>query len=613
MKKLSLHLAPAAHPLAALSLALSLPCTSLAQDAAASLPPTVVTATRMEQPLTDVVADVSVIDREAIARSGASAVADVLARVPGLAFLRNGGPGTNTDLYIRGAENRHTALFIDGIRVDSQSSGGGSWSAIPLAQVERIEIVRGPAAAVYGSDAIGGVVQIFTRRGEAAFTPSVTFTAGSYGTGRVDASASGANGALDYAVGVSRETSRGYNSQPARYADDDGYRSTSASASLGWKLSGDHRIELVTLYSDMDAQYDTSSGKLDEHTVRALRTAGLSWSGRWSDTHTSRVSVGRAIDRYQTRPSNAYRTDTYTDTFLVHNEWRRGPHRLSADIERREDELFNTSTSPLTTRRAQDGLALGYGFVQGRQTWQLNARRDNDSEFGSRLTGNIAAAYALTPQWKATASTGTAFRAPTLYQRFSIYGIPTLRPEHSRNREVGVKYAQAGASFSVVAYDNRVSDQISSVSGSGPCSNGSQCYANTQRTRLTGYTFAVSKRLGATELSGSLDLQEPKDLTTGKILQRRAEEILRLQATTRLARWQVGAEGLFVGRRFNNAANTVRLAGYGLLNLHATTPLSPEWTMRVRLDNAGNKAYETSQGYAMPRRALQVALQWQPR
>jgi len=128
MKKQSLRLAPAAHPLAALSLALSLPCTALAQSAAGSLPPTVVTAARMEQPLTDVVADVTVIDREAIERSGASAVVDVLARVPGLAFLRNGGPGTNTDLYIRGAENRHTALFIDGIRVDSQSSGGGSWS-----------------------------------------------------------------------------------------------------------------------------------------------------------------------------------------------------------------------------------------------------------------------------------------------------------------------------------------------------------------------------------------------------------------------------------------------------------------------------------------------------
>src|SRR5688572_29815436 len=134
---------------------------------------TVVTATRVEQRLSDLVADVSVIDRETIERSGAEGVADVLAKVQGIQIARNGGVGNSTSIFLRGAESRFTAVFIDGVRVDSQSTGGAAWESIPLAQIDRIEIVRGPAAAVYGSDAIGGVIQLFTRKGEAGIAPYV--------------------------------------------------------------------------------------------------------------------------------------------------------------------------------------------------------------------------------------------------------------------------------------------------------------------------------------------------------------------------------------------------------------------------------------------------------
>ena len=136
----------------------------LAQNARMpSLQDTVVTATRTEQPLSDLVADVSIVDRETIEASGATGVADVLARLPGIEISRNGGVGNATSLFVRGAETRFTAVYIDGVRVDSQSTGGAQWEQIPLAQIERIEVLRGPAAAVYGSDAIGGVIQLFTR------------------------------------------------------------------------------------------------------------------------------------------------------------------------------------------------------------------------------------------------------------------------------------------------------------------------------------------------------------------------------------------------------------------------------------------------------------------
>lgn len=147
-----------------------------------TLSPIVVTATRVPQPLADLVADVTIIDRATIQRSGETGVADVLARVPGIQISRPGNVGSPTSVFLRGAESRYTAVFIDGVRVDSQSTGGASWQTIPLAQIDRIEVLRGPAAAVYGSDAIGGVIQLFTRKGDGALTPSIGVGIGTYNT-----------------------------------------------------------------------------------------------------------------------------------------------------------------------------------------------------------------------------------------------------------------------------------------------------------------------------------------------------------------------------------------------------------------------------------------------
>jgi vitamin B12 transporter len=154
-----------------LSLALCSACCAQAQVQSATLAETVVTATRVAQPITDLVADVTILDRSTIDRSGATAVGDILARVPGMEMVRNGGAGSTTSVYIRGAETRFTAVYVDGVRIDSQSTGGATWEAIPLSQIERIEILRGPASSVYGSDAMGGAIQIFTRRVRERFRP----------------------------------------------------------------------------------------------------------------------------------------------------------------------------------------------------------------------------------------------------------------------------------------------------------------------------------------------------------------------------------------------------------------------------------------------------------
>ncbi|MGS5086704.1 TonB-dependent receptor domain-containing protein [Hydrogenophaga sp. A37] len=601
--------------LAVLPLACAAAFPALAQTPQ-TLPETVVTATRSQIPVTDVVADVSIVDREEIERSGANGLADVLSRVPGITVTRNGGPASTTSVYLRGAETRFTAVFVDGVRVDSQSTGGASWNAIPLAQVERIEVLRGPAAAIYGSDALAGVVQIFTRQGEAGFFPSVHLGVGTYNTRDMSVSLRGGEGAVNYALGLSGERSDGFNAKPTGNPDRDGYRSQSVSGRLGWKFAPGHELEATLLDSEQTSAYDGFRPGQDDQSQQDLRTLGLTWSAAWNDTWKTRAGVTRGIDRYQTTPS-PYLTNTRIDTYLLRNEWRMGTATLSADLERREDRLMNASTTPEQTDRDQNALALGYTLRQGAHTLQLNARHDDDSEFGGQSTGGAAYAFAFTPAWRATVSAGTAFRVPTLFQRFSFYGTPELRAETARNFEAGLRYQAGHDRAGFALYRNDVKNLIDYVEGPGTCANGmgefAGCYGNTGRARYSGITLSGGTRVGTVNLGASLDLMRPKDQETGLRLARRAQTQATLTADTPLASWTLGGELQHVGSRFNDAANLQLLPAHSLLNLTASTALTPDWKLQVRVDNLTDKAYESVLGYATAGRTLYVGLNWSPR
>ena len=601
--------------LAVLPLACAAAFPAFAQTAN-TLPETVVTATRSQVPVTDVVADVSIVDREQIERSGANGLADVLSRVPGITVTRNGGPASTTSVYLRGAETRFTAVFVDGVRVDSQSTGGATWNAIPLAQVERIEVLRGPAAAIYGSDALAGVIQIFTRQGEVGFFPSVHVGVGTHNTRDMSVSLRGGQGAVSYALGLSGERSDGFNSQPTGNPDRDGYRGQSVSARLGWKLAPGHELDATLLDSEQKAGYDGYLPGQDDQNQQDLRTLGLNWSAAWSDTWKTRAGVTRGTDRYETTPS-PYLTNTRIDTYLLRNEWRMGMATLSADLERREDQLTNGSTIPEQTARDQNALALGYTLRHGAHTLQLNARHDDDSEFGGQSTGGVAYALALSPAWRATLSAGTAFRVPTLFQRFSFYGTPDLKAETARNVEAGLRYQAGHDRAGFTLYRNDVKNLIDYVSGPGTCANGvgeyAGCYGNTGRARYSGVTLSGGTRAGAVNLGASLDLMRPKDRETGLRLARRAQTQATLTADTQLAGWTLGGELQHLGSRFDDAANTMRLPAHSLLNLTASTALTPSWTLQARVDNLTDKAYESVLGYATAGRTLYVGLNWSPR
>jgi len=582
----------------------------------AALDAVVVSANRTEQPVTDVVADVTVVDREAIDRSGAASVAEVLARLPGVSIVTNGGPASTTSVYLRGAETRFTAVFVDGVRVDSQSTGGASWQGIPLAHIERIEVLRGPAAAVYGSDAVAGVVQLFTRQGEEGFFPSVHAGVGTHHTHDLSASLRGGQGAVDYSLGLATERSDGFNAKPTGNPDRDGYRSHSVSGRLGWKPATGHQLNLTLLDSRQKGRYDGFTPGQDDQTVQELRTTGLNWSARWGDVWSTRLGLSRGTERYETAPS-PYLTQTRVESYWLRNEWKLGGHGFNLDLERREDRLTNRSTTPSLTGRAQDALALGYTLRAGAHTLQANARRDDDSEFGVHTTGSLAYGHDLTPAWRATASVGTAFRAPTLFQRFSIYGTPMLQAETGRNVEAGLRWQSGQDKVGVVVYRNHVENLIDYISGPGSCINGTGtypgCYGNVGEALYRGVTLTAATKLGALNLSGSVDWMDPRNALTDKRLPRRARRQATLLADTRWGGWKLGGELQAVGSRFDDAANRNELGGYTLINLSASTEIARDWTALARVNNLANKDYQTARGYATAGRTFYLGLTWAPR
>ncbi len=605
----------------ALAMAAAIPAIATAQPAR-TLDETVVTANRVEQPLSDLLADVSIIDRDTIERSGATGVADLLARLPGIEIARNGGIGNTTSVFIRGAETRFTAVYIDGVRIDSQATGGAPWEAIPLAQIDRIEVLRGPAAAVYGSDAIGGVVQFFTKKGEGAATPYVGIGFGTYGLRRAEAGISGAASAFDYSIGAAYEESRGFNVRPVSGAnpDKDSYRAHSVNARLGYQIDARHRLDATLLESTVNSGYDdffhNPLRPVDDRSHYRLRAAGLSWTAQWTDAYRTRVSVTDSTAHYETRPS-PYITDTQLRGYLFQNEYRIGAHLITAALERREDKLYNPALDAFSTSidrsRSQDALALGYGFHQGPHTLQLNLRHDRDSEFGAKNTGSAAYGFALTPNWRITASAGTAFRAPTLYQRFSEFGVASLQPETSRNIEAGLRYTEGATSAGIVVYRNRVRNLITFDFNATNCASLFGCFANTARAQYRGVTLSASHRLGDVTLRGSLDLQDPRDLDTDKLLALRARRHASLGADWRVGNWTLGAELQAFSRRYANAVNTQLLPGYAVVNLSASAPIARDFTLVARVDNVADKDYQLVRGYATAGRTVYVGVKWQPK
>ena len=590
--------------------------------AAAQIPPVIVTATRSPEVAAEALADVTVIGREEIVRAGGGALVDLLQRQPGIEITRNGGPAGVSGVFLRGTNRGQTIVLVDGVRIGSASTGAATLEAIPLADIDHVEIVRGPASGLYGADAIGGVIQVFTRSGSGAPAASVRAGYGTHDTRELGASVSGVAGPVRFAASGSHRASAGFNAitDPADFSynpDRDGFVGRSGSASAGITWHPGQELDVRWLQSDLNAQFDAGPGH-DDRTVTRVETASIDSRNRIADGWTSRVTIAESTDDSVSRTGDGdfpFRTRMRQYTWL--NDVRPGRGSLTLGAERREERIDSDAAFAVTSRDTNAALAL-YEWRGDPHTLQANVRRDDSSQFGGRTTGGVRYAYQLAPALQASIAADTAFKAPSFNDLYYPgFSNQDLLPEQARNAEIGLAYrgtpVVSGTGTSVdaraTAYRNRVRDLIVFQ-----CDASFVCAPqNVDRATLSGLTLAVAASRAATDVKASLDLQDPRDDRTGHLLPRRARAHGTLGVLQRFGAFSFGGEVVASSHRFDDVDNVRRLAGYTLLNLTAEWNVAPGWSILVRGDNVLDRPYELAAGYGTGGASAYVAVRWRSR
>ena len=598
------------------ALAAVLCCVPMAAAFSQSSAPVAVTATRTPLRVDQAVAEVSVLERRDIERAEGRTLAELLSQQAGFQLSANGGLGKTATLFIRGLEARHTLLLIDGVRVASATVGTPSIDNLPLEGIERIEIVRGPMSSLYGGGAMGGVIQVFTRRGVAGATGSAKLSLGSHDHRQAAADLQWGQGAFDAAVHAQHTDTQGVSSTNPRVpfgsynADDDGFRQNAGSVRLGWQAGPDWRLEALALQSEGLTRLDDGPGA-DARANLLNRVLAVSARGTVMEGWRTRLSASKALDRYETLASaSPFAALGAIDSRQQQLSWENTVSTPAGALlllaERLTEEVARPGAPFSVSERDIDALGLGLNGSAGAHTWQASVRRDRNSQFGGYTSSALGYAYALTPAWRVGASLGSSFVAPSFNQLyFPSFGNPLLLPETGRHQEVNLRWASGGHSLRAAWYGHRYRGFI--TSGPQP--------VNLPQADIDGVTFSYEGRLRNLSLAASLDHTDPRNDTVGnanfgKLLPRRAQNALRLAADWEGGAWTAGAALATFSHRFDNPANTSRLGGYATLDLRTEWAFSRALRLGFKLNNVADKRYETALGYDAPGREAFVTLRW---
>jgi len=573
----------------------------------------VVTATRTPQRTSETLVGVTVISAQEIANAGQQTMAELLQAKAGVEIRSTGGPGQPITLFLRGTNSSHVLVLVDGVRMDNITSGTTALEAIPLESIERIEVLRAPASSLYGSDAIGGVVQIFTKAGKGA--PHFTLNAGlgSYNTQNVAAGYSGELGATRFQFQLGQNQSDGFSAtNPAATfnynPDRDPYRDTHFSAKVAQTLSANDEIGGTAFASDGVIHYDAGLGT-DDVKNQKLRAYSVYSRNRINPVWSSLVKLGQGVDDYSfVNTSYPSSTRSLQNQASWQNDLKLDRGNLSLGIERLSQKL--SSTTPYDkVSRSVNSLFVAYQGDFGAHSLLASARRDDNSQFGAHDSGNLAYGYRFNPAWRATIGAGTAFKAPSFQDLYYPgYNNPNLKPERSRNWEAGLRYAEGKQVIEARYFDNRIENLIVSPPPE-------YLPDNVNKARIEGTELVYNGELGGFDLNANLTLQRPRDEATGKRLRSRATEHMSLGVSKPIGDWRLGGELVASGARFDGTteAATSRMGGYGLFNLIARYGISNELSLSARWNNVFDKQYELAQGYNTPGSNLFVSLQYQPR
>ena len=579
-------------------------CGNVQAQRAQALGPVVVTANRSEVAADQVLASVTVLTRDDIEQSQAPDLVDLLSRQAGIDIARTGGPGQASTLFMRGTNSNHTLVLVDGVRVNTATQGLIDFAHLPLAQIERIEIVRGPRAALWGSDAIGGVIHIFTRDPSKAFFEA---RAGSYGRAGLSAGAGMSHEESRLGIVVGGEDLRGFSAtNDAAYGfdpDTDGYRNRNLSLNARTML-GAQRLSFSGLVTEADIEFDQGD------TSALNRVFGLALGGPLSERWTHSLVLGHTSEDLDT-PAYLSRFGSARDSL----DWI---NTIAMDASGTLDIGLNWSRE---SGHSDDGFA---GFEQTRraaalfaswrgqwtaQTIELSLRRDDNEQFDGASTASFAWGWQANNALRLRASWGQGFRAPNFNELYypGFFGLfegnPNLQPERSSTGELGLDWRPSPTQeLGLSLYRTRIDDLIAF--------EGANFQAiNVNRAAIDGVELDYHLARGGFSVDGNATWQHATDADSGERLLRRPDRKLNLTVGYRFenqATLACEASAFSSRPDFGGAA----LSGYARVDLLASAPLADDWTFEARLENVADRDYAQVSGYNTPGRSGTFSLRW---
>ena len=563
-----------------------------------ALAPVIVTATRTGIPADRVLASVDVVSREELLRQPAADLGELLRTHAGVEVARLGGPGQQTSLFLRGTESNHVLVLVDGVRINPGTIGSAAIQNIAPELIERVEIVKGPRSTLYGSDALGGVINVITRRASTNGA-SVQAGAGSYATksASLNAAIGGARG--DASLGLSWLDSDGF---PTRSGDtiDRGYDNLSLTAAARTELAG---VELglrawhATGTSEYSDFFVTPVDQDFENSVVAL-TVGFAPTESWS----SRLMLARALDELAQNQSpdflstKRWQLDWQNDVALSRTQ-----QLTTGVILQNEDAGAESFGLPYSSDIRSQQFYLQDQLSFGSHRLLLAGGYTDHETFGGHLTWNAEAGFALNDATLLTLAAGSAFRAPDATDLYGFGGNASLDPERSTSYEASLRHDAAGGHhLSLTLFRNEIDDLIQFFDGGN---------RNVERARIDGLEAAWRFEGDRWAARASATLQDPRNRITGARLLRRARENATIGLVRRFGIHEFGVDLLYAGERSDfGFPSAVTLPAYWLANLSARVAVSDRWTMLARIENLLDEDYELARGFNTMGRSLFVAM-----
>ena len=589
-----------------------------AQTGAYALDEVLVTATRTEQRLADSLPSATVITRSQIESSQTPGLIELLGRQAGVEFARTGGPGSQASLFLRGTNSGQTLVLIDGVRLNTALTGAAALGGVSLDSIERIEIVRGNLSSLYGSEAIGGVIQIFTRgadrsgfeiggeAGSGDMRAANVYAAQRLDGGSIALSAAGRRSSPFSAIDTSQVIAGPF--APGANPDIDGNRNGSASLRAQGK-AGPVDLAASLWGSRNDTDFDsTADGPTATHEEKSRQRAmQASAAGQLAERWRAQLTVARTDDDTTNASSepwsfNSGEFESSNRTVTLANEIRLGELATATLAyeylqQRGASTAYDPDFGGVLTRfeRRVNSVRAGIDARGGPHRLQANVRWDDYSDVGAATTGLVAYGFDVDPRWRVSAQLATAFRAPSfndLYYPF--FGNPGLSPERSRSGELALRYSEDSASLSAAVFRNRTSDLIVYDAAA-------QQARNVASADIDGIELIASGRLQGWQLQADASFTRAEDSSTGERLLRRAPYRIHLAAARTFGRFDGLFEVTHNAERYDSDINTyarTELASYTLARLALAWRATDWLRLTLRLENLFDAGYELVDGYS---------------